>query len=154
MLLPSMWRNPVHFLACGFGLGAMPIMPGTFGTGLGVLVYLMLASFSLPIYLLITCMLLIAGIYLCGRTCRDVGLDDHSAVVWDEMASFPLVMMAIPVTWYYVLAGFVLFRVLDVAKPWPIRWVDEQVRGGFGIMLDDILAALGAWALLYLATLL
>lgn len=146
----SIWRNPTHFLACGFGAGAMPVMPGTFGSIVGVCLYLMLAHLPWVAYLLIDMALLIVGVYLCDRTSCDWGVEDSPAIVWDEMASFPLVMLAIPLTWYYVLAGFVLFRLFDIAKPWPIGWLDSRVRGGLGVMLDDVLAALFAWVILYI----
>lgn len=153
MLLQSIWRNPIHFVACGFGTGAIPIMPGTFGSGIGVLLYLMLAGLPLWAYLLTTFVLLGIGVYLCERTSRDFGVADHRALVWDEIASFPVVLMGIPLTWYYVLAGFILFRIFDIAKPWPICWFDKHIHGGFGVMLDDVLAALLSWLVLYIITL-
>lgn len=154
MLLQSIWRNPIHFIACGFGTGAIPIMPGTFGSIIGVLLYLMLATLPLWAYLLITVALLGMGVYLCQRTGRDFGVADHPALVWDEIASFPLVLIAIAPSWYYVLAGFILFRIFDISKPWPISWFDQHVHGGFGVMLDDVLAALLSWLVLYIITLL
>lgn len=149
----SIWRDPIHFVACGFGLGASPIMPGTFGTLFGVLIFLMIAKLDLLPYLLITTALIVIGVYLCGRTSRDFGVDDHSSIVWDEIASFPLVMAAIPITWYYLLAGFIIFRAVDIVKPWPIDWLERRVRGGFGVMLDDMLSAFAAWVVLYCVTL-
>lgn len=153
MLLQSIWRNPVHFIACGFGTGAMPFMPGTFGSALGVVLYLMLTQLSLTTYLIAVFLLLAVGVYLCHATNNDFGIEDSSAIVWDELASFPIVMIAIPLTWYYVLAGFLLFRIFDIAKPWPIRWFDETVHGGLGVMLDDVIAALLSWVVLYIITL-
>lgn len=146
----SVWRNPIHFVACGFGVGTLPWMPGTFGTIVGVVLYLMLAKLSLIPYLLITFILLVAGVYLCGRVNRDFGTDDHPAAVWDEIASFPVVMIAIPCQWYFILIGFILFRIFDIWKPWPIRWVDKNIHGGIGVMLDDVIAALFSWVILYL----
>jgi len=151
--LQSVWKNPIHFVACGFGVGTIPIIPGTFGTLVGVVLYLMLVRLPLVAYLIITIILLIAGIYLCERTNRDLGTEDHPAAVWDEIASFPIVMIAIPFTWYYLLMGFVLFRIFDIWKPWPIRWFDRNVHGGFGVMLDDVIAALFAWVILFIITL-
>lgn len=147
--LRSVWENPWHFVACGFGLGTIPFMPGTFGTLLGVVVYALLMHCSLAVYIAWELALLAVGVYLCGRINRDLGTDDHPAAVWDEIAAFPLVMVAIPPTWLNLVLGFVLFRVFDILKPPPIRWLDRHVHGGFGVMLDDVVAALFAWLLLF-----
>ncbi len=146
----SIWQNPIHFIACGFGIGSIPIMPGTFGTLAGVVLYLMLQPLSLAPYIIITAILVIAGIYLCGRVNHDFGTHDHPAAVWDEIATFPIVMIAIPYTWYYLLMGFLLFRIFDIWKPWPIRWVDKNVHGGFGVMFDDVMAAVFAWVIVFI----
>ena len=145
----SVWRNPLHFIACGFGLGTFPVMPGTIGTLFGVVLYLMLVKLSLTFYLLITLALLLLGIYLCGRVNRDFGTSDHPAAVWDEIASFPVVMIAVPAKWYFILIGFALFRFFDIYKPGPIRWVDANIHGGLGVMLDDVMAAVFAWIILF-----
>lgn len=145
----SIWTNPIHFMACGFGVGLIPIMPGTFGTLLGVLFYLIFVQFSLGLYLFLVILMNIAGIYLCGRINRDLKTKDHPAAVWDEIAAFPIVMFAIPLTWYYLLIGFVLFRFFDILKPFPISYLDRHVHGGFGVMLDDIVAALFSWVILF-----
>ncbi len=148
----SVWTNPIHFIACGFGIGLIPIMPGTFGTMVGVLFYLILMQFSLPVYLFWVLVMNIAGIYLCGKVNRDFKTEDHPAAVWDEIAAFPIVMIAVPFTWYYLLIGFVLFRFFDIIKPFPISYIDKHVHGGFGVMLDDVVAALFSWLILTLIT--
>lgn len=148
----SIWTNPIHFIACGFGLGTSPIVPGTVGTLGGVVLAMMLAPLPLWLYVSITLALIIAGVYLCGEMNRAFGTDDHPAAVWDELATFPLVMIAIPQTWIYLLSGFLLFRFFDILKPWPICWVDEHVHGGIGVMLDDVLAALASWVILLLVS--
>lgn len=147
--LRSVWENPWHFIACGFGVGTMPIVPGTFGSLLGVVVYFLLAPLSIPMYLSIVAVLILFGVYLCGRVNRDLGTNDHPAAVWDEIAAFPIVMIGIPPTWTYLILGFVLFRVFDIWKPQPIRWLDRHVHGGFGVMLDDVVAALMAWLIVF-----
>lgn len=147
--LRSVWQNPWHFLACGLGVGTFPYMPGTVGTLLGVVVYLLLAKCHFITYVILELLLLSVGVYLCGRFNREVGTDDHPAAVWDEVASFPMVMLGIPQTAGYVVLGFILFRVLDIWKPWPISWVDRRIHGGVGVMLDDVLAALLSWIILY-----
>lgn len=148
--LRSVWENPWHFIACGFGVGTIPVMPGTFGSLVGVLVYLILRQYSLVVYLSSVFVLLGFGVYLCGRVNRDLGTDDHPAAVWDEIAAFPLVMVGIPATWQTLLLGFVLFRLFDIWKPQPIRWLDRHVHGGIGVMIDDVAAALLAWLVLFL----
>lgn len=144
----SIWRNPVHFLAFGFGSGAMPFAPGTFGTLMAVPVYLLMGSLDLWLYLLITLLLAIVGVWLCHVTARDLGVHDHSGIVWDEIVGYLITMIAAPPGWQMMLLGFILFRFFDILKPWPIRWVDRRVPGGLGIMLDDVLA--GTFAALVL----
>lgn len=144
----SVWTNPIHFIACGFGLGLFPIMPGTIGTLLGVVLVFIFAKFSLLTYIILTVLFVVAGVWLCGVTNRDFGTKDHPAIIWDEIATFPIVMIAVPLTWYYLLIGFVLFRIFDIWKPEPIGWIDRNVPGGFGVMLDDVLAALASLIIL------
>lgn len=140
--LRSIWQNPIHFIACGFGLGALPIMPGTFGTLGGVVLYLMLSRLPLWAYIVVAVVLLIIGFFICDITNRDFGTDDHPAAVWDEVVGFLFVMLAVPKTWYFILIGFGLFRLFDIWKPWPIRWLDRNIHGGVGVMLDDVVAAI------------
>lgn len=146
----SVWTNPIHFIACGFGVGLSPIMPGTCGTLVGVIFYLMLVQLPFTIFIGAIIIMNIAGIYLCGKTNRDFNTLDHPAAVWDEIAAFPIVMIAVPTTWYYILIGFILFRIFDIAKPFPISWLDKNIHGGIGVMLDDIAAAIFSWLILML----
>jgi len=142
-------RHPVHFLSLGFGSGLAPFAPGTFGTLAAVPLYLLLREgVSLPAYLLLVGLLSLAGVWLCGVTARALGLHDHPAIVWDEIAGYLLTMAAAPAGWGWVVTGFLLFRLFDILKPWPIRRIDRGVGGGVGIMLDDLLAALYAWLVL------
>ena len=145
----SVWTNPIHFIACGFGTGLLPIFPGTWGTLAAIPLYLILVKFSLWFYIFVTIILNFAGIWLCGIVNRDFGTDDHPAAVWDEIAAFLIVMIAVPPKWYYLVIGFLLFRLFDIWKPWPIRWIDQNVHGGLGVMLDDIVAALVSLLLLH-----
>jgi len=146
----SIWRNPIHFLAFGFGSGASPVAPGTAGTALAVLIYLLLPTMNVVSYSLFVLASLIMGIWLCGKTSRDLGVHDHGGIVWDEFTGLWLTMLMAPPGWIYVIAGFLLFRFFDIVKPWPIRWVDRQVHGGLGIMMDDVLAGLMAMICLQL----
>lgn len=144
-------RNPVHVLAFGFGAGLSPLAPGTAGTLLGVFIYLSMAPLPLPYYIAVCGLLFVAGVWICARTSRDLGVHDHSGIVFDEIVGFLVAMIALPPDWLWLLAGFVLFRLFDIIKPWPIGWFDRRVPGGLGIMLDDLLAGLAALALLQLA---
>lgn len=142
------WKNPAHFLACGLGAGAAPYAPGTFGTVVGVPLFLLLAPWSVPVYALATLLLFAVGVWLCGVTARDFGVHDHSGIVWDEVVGYLVTMIAAPGGWPWIVTGFVLFRLFDVFKPWPIAWVDRRVGGGFGIMVDDLLAGVFSWVCL------
>jgi phosphatidylglycerophosphatase A len=144
--LSSVWHNPLHFVTCGFGLGLLPA-PGTFGTLLGVVFYLLLHPLPLWAYLTIVAVLNIAGIFMCDKVNKDLNTDDHPAAVWDEVAAFPIVMIAVPFTWYWIVIGFILFRLIDIFKPGPIGWLDRHVHGGFGVMIDDVAAALVSLAI-------
>lgn len=146
----AVWRNPVHFLAFGFGSGLAPKAPGTFGTLAAIPLYLLMTLLPLSGYLVVLVLAALLGIYLCGRTAQDLGVHDHPGIVWDEFVGFWITMLFVPVQWYWILAGFALFRLFDIWKPWPIRVVDQRVEGGFGIMLDDVLAGVYAWLVLQL----
>jgi phosphatidylglycerophosphatase A len=137
-------RKPTHFLALGFGSGLIPWAPGTWGTLAAIPLYLLLAQLSLPWYLLVVVLAFGLGVYLCDVAARDAGVHDHPAIVWDEVVGYLITMAAVPLGWQWVLAGFVWFRVFDIVKPWPISLLDRYVKGGFGIMIDDVLAGLFA----------
>ena len=144
--------NPVHFLALGFGSGLIKPAPGTWGTLAAVPVYLlMLYAFPLGLhsYIAVLFVSFIVGVYLCGKTADDVGVHDHGAIVWDEFVGFWITMTLIPFSWSNLILGFALFRLFDIVKPWPIKLLDKHVHGGFGIMIDDVLAGVFAWVILY-----
>ncbi len=143
---PSVWRNPTHFLAFGFGSGAAPFAPGTFGTLAAIPIYLLLQDLSWYSYLLVVIVGFVWGVSLCGRTAADIGVHDHSGIVWDEFIGYLLTMFMAPTGWLWVVVGFLLFRVFDILKPWPINRLDREVHGGLGIMLDDVLAGIFACA--------
>ncbi len=138
-------KNPVHFLALGFGSGLAAKAPGTFGTLAGIPVFLLLSQLSLPWYLGMTLLSILAGFYICGKASKDMQVHDHGAIVWDEIAGLLITMIAAPAGWLWLLIGFGLFRLFDILKPWPIRWLDAKVHGGIGIMLDDVLAGVFAF---------
>ena len=138
------WRHPVYFLAFGFGSGAVPKAPGTAGTLVAVGIYLLLPPLSALVYGLLLLLTFAVGVYLCGKTAADLGVHDHGGIVWDEFVGYWITMFMAPAGWLWVLLGFGLFRLLDIVKPWPISWVDKELKGGLGIMLDDGLAGIMA----------
>ena len=146
----SALRDPVHLLALGFGSGLAPVAPGTFGSVVGLLLGLAVAPLGWWTALSVTVLVTVAGVWICGESARRLGVHDHPAIVWDEVAGMMIVLLAAPRTWWGIALAFALFRLLDVWKPWPIREVDHGMRGGLGIMLDDVMAALMAAALLLL----
>ena len=143
-------RNPVHFLAFGFGSGLSPKAPGTMGTIAAIPVFLIISNLNLLSYLTVLSVVIFTGFKICDTVSKDLGVHDHPGIVWDEIAGFLITMIAIPVSWQTVLLGFVLFRLFDILKPWPIGWLDKKVSGGFGIMIDDIVAGVMAWLVLQL----
>ena len=142
---PSVWRNPIHFAAFGFGAGAIKIAPGTFGTVAAIPLYILLQDLPLLMYISITAALFLLGIWLCQITTRDLGVHDHSGIVWDEIVGYLITMAAAPSGGLWIVLGFVLFRLFDIWKPWPINLLDQHVKGGFGVMIDDVMAGVYAW---------
>jgi thiamine-monophosphate kinase len=146
---PQYFASWAQFLAFGFGSGMSPKAPGTAGTLVAVPLYLLLAELGLLPYTALLLVAAVFGVWLCGQASRELGVHDHPGIVWDEFVGFWITMWALPATWQWVLAGFLLFRVFDILKPWPISWCDRQVHGGLGIMLDDILAGIVSCLLLH-----
>ena len=142
------WRRFVHFLAFGFGSGRSPVAPGTFGTLVGIPAYLLLQPLAIYIYVAVVAGLFGVGVWLCQVTERDLGVHDHPGIVWDEIVGYLITMFMAPAGWVWMATGFLLFRLFDIWKPFPIRQIEHRVRGGFGNMLDDALAALYAWLVL------
>lgn len=142
--------DPVLFLAFGFGSGLAKKAPGTMGTVAAIPLYLMLAQADTLVYSAMTMAAILIGIPICGKAAEKLGEHDYNGIVWDEVAGYLITMWLAPATWQTVVAGFILFRIFDILKPWPIRWIDRQISGGLGIMLDDVLAAVFAGALLLL----
>lgn len=135
-------KHPVHFLALGFGSGCVPKLPGTAGTLAGVLIYFLLSTIPLTYYAGTVLLFFLAGIWICDKTARDLGVHDHPAIVWDEVVGYLVTMIYAPQGWIWIFAGFVLFRLFDIWKPWPINRIDKSITGGFGIMLDDVIAGI------------
>lgn len=136
--------KPYGFLAFGFGSGLSPRAPGTAGTLLGMLFWIPFVELPIVFGLILVLAMAALGIRICHAVSRDIGVHDHGGIVWDEMVGIWLVLVFIPFDWRWWLAAFVLFRLFDIAKPWPIGWLDRRMTGGLGIMIDDVIAALYA----------
>lgn len=153
---PKLMREPVHLIAFGFGSGLSPWAPGTFGTLIAVPIVLFVMQFGFTAHVGFAIFASLFGIYVCGESAKRLGVHDHPGIVWDEITGFALTMLAVPANSagggsqqiYWTVAGFTLFRLLDIWKPWPIREADHSLHGGLGIMLDDILAGIFAAAIL------
>ncbi|MCQ8104611.1 phosphatidylglycerophosphatase A [Methylomonas sp. SURF-2] len=135
-------RDPLLFLAFGFGSGLSGKMPGTFGTLAAVPLYLLLLQGPGWLYLFATLAGIVGGVYICDKAAQKLQVHDYGGIVWDEIAGFLITMCWLPFSWQTLLAGFALFRLFDIVKPWPIGWLDRHVQGGMGIMLDDVAAGL------------
>ncbi len=143
--------NPWHFLATGFGSGMFPWMPGTAGSLAAIPVWCLLIQAPWQVYSLLVMFAICMGVFFCHQTAADMGVHDHGCIVWDEFVGMWITLMALPVNeWQWVAAGFVLFRILDIWKPWPIRWFDRNVQGGMGIMIDDVVAGILSAGIIYL----
>lgn len=134
--------HPAGWIATGFGSGLAPVAPGTFGSLAALIPWLALRELPLPYYVLALLVAFALGVWACQWTIRRLGVEDPGLVVWDEFVGLWIALIALPDRWYFVVAGFVLFRFFDIVKPWPVRWADRHVKGGFGTMLDDAFAGL------------
>jgi phosphatidylglycerophosphatase A len=144
LIVQSVWKRPDFFIAFGFGSGLMPYAPGTWGTVAAIPIYLLLMNLSPIVYLVITFLAFLFGVYICARVSAELGVHDFPGIVWDEIVGYLLTMFLAPRGIFWMLLGFGLFRLFDIWKPEPIRWVDKRVHGGLGIMLDDVIAAIPA----------
>ena len=138
---PRELLHPVNFLALGFGSGLAPVAPGTAGTLVAIPVYLLLQPLALDQYLVLLAALFVAGIPICAFTAKRLDVHDHPGIVWDEIVGMYIVLIVTPLGLLPWILAFALFRAFDIVKPWPIRDLDHSLRGGAGIMLDDVLAA-------------
>ena len=154
--LRFVFSHPAHFVAFGFGLGLIPVAPGTFGTLLALPIHaLVLPRLGEPTFAALLPVLFLAGIWACHVTGRDLGVHDHGAMVWDETVAFLIVLYFTPPAPMWQAFAFLLFRLFDIFKPAPIRHFDRSIRNGLGVMFDDLLAAfytllcLAGWKFLY-----
>ncbi|MEQ8659349.1 MAG: phosphatidylglycerophosphatase A [Gammaproteobacteria bacterium] len=147
---PALLRDPGHCLALGCGSGLLRPAPGTWGTLVGVLCYWPLAGAPVALHAVLVALLFVLGVPLCGRTARALGTHDHGGIVFDEIVGYLATVTFCSTGLSGALLGFVAFRFFDIVKPWPVRLADRRIGGGFGIMLDDLIAAVYAGATLEL----
>jgi phosphatidylglycerophosphatase A len=143
--------HPAHFIALGFGTGLAPLAPGTVGTLLAFPLFILLGwllptvslfGVVVPLYLFGVIVLFFGiGVWACARTGRDLGIADHSAMNWDEVVAMLLILVFTPSSWVWWAFAFFAFRFFDVVKPPPIRHIDRAMKGGLGVMFDEIVAA-------------
>lgn len=144
-------RNPIHLLAFGLGSGLSPKAPGTMGTIAALPIYWWGLSYCSPlIFAMIVGISFVVGVWVSEKTSQDLGVHDHGGIVIDEWVGMWITLFLVPKTLTMLLIAFVLFRFFDIIKPWPIKWLDQHVKGGFGIMIDDVLAGLMALACMHL----
>ncbi|HUR39800.1 MAG TPA: phosphatidylglycerophosphatase A [Verrucomicrobiae bacterium] len=158
------YTTPAHFIAFGAGAGLSRKAPGTVGTVWGLPFWLVLHGLPPVLYVIAVAALFAFGVWICGRSAKLLGVPDHSGIVFDEIVGFlvtaaPLIpglglMSGRPEAAVLLLVAFGVFRFFDIAKPWPISQLDARVHGGFGIMLDDLVAGLYGAALVWLFALL
>lgn len=145
--------NPIHFLAVGLGSGLSPIMPGTMGSLMAIPLWLLFYSLTPTLYWVFILVTFIFGCFVCQKTSDDTHTHDSGHIVWDEFVGMWITLFFIPqISILWVTIAFVAFRIFDMAKPWPIRWFDKRVPGGFGIMVDDVIAAIFSSLSVYLLT--
>ena len=140
----SLILSPTLMLAFGFGSGLSPKAPGTIGTIAAIPLWLLLCQLPMVLYGLVVLAATLLGFYICGRAAKQLGVHDHSGIVWDEFVGLWIAMAFLSPSFASVMCGFVLFRFFDIVKPWPIGWLDKKVQGGMGIMFDDIVAGIFA----------
>lgn len=146
------WSKPSHIAATFFGAGALRPAPGTWGTAAGVVAYALLSPVVAPWgfagWAVLSLVLFLIGVWAAADVARDLGVEDHGGVVIDEVVAVWLVCAGGPDDWRWWLAAFAAFRVFDIVKIWPGSWADKHIKGGFGVMVDDLFAAFYAWAFL------
>lgn len=148
----ALLHSPAGWIALGFGSGLAPWAPGTVGSATALLPWLALRELPWPVYVGVLLVAFALGVWACGVAGRRIGMADPGALVWDEFVGQWIALSpALAAPWWTVVIGFVLFRVFDIWKPWPVCWADRNVHGGLGVMLDDVLAGILAAVVLWLA---
>lgn len=140
----QVWTNPLYFIAFGFGSGAMPFAPGTFGTLMAIPFYLLLRPLPLYAYVIFVAILIAVTSWISEKLSREIHIHDHPGMCIDEFVGFFVTMINAPHGIFWIILGVILFRIFDILKPWPIYILDEKIHGGFGMILDDVAAGIYA----------
>ncbi len=151
----SILAHPAGWIASGFGSGFSPIASGTVGSAVALIPWLALRQLAWPSYALAVVIAFAIGVWAASVVIAKIRIEDPTVVVWDEFVGQWIALLPLVVTprgWAWIVAGFVLFRVFDVWKPWPASWADRKIKGGFGAMLDDVFAGIYAAVVLALVT--
>ncbi len=146
----KVFTRPDYFLAFGLGSGLAPRAPGTAGTLVGVVLFLPVMLLPVLVQIAIIVAAFFLGVWLCDRVAEDMQVKDPGSIVWDEIVGVWIVMLWLP-DLIWLVPAFLLFRLFDILKPWPISLADRQLTGGLGIMFDDVLAGLAALGVVQLA---
>jgi phosphatidylglycerophosphatase A len=145
-------RHPWGWLATGCGSGLLPKAPGTWGSLAALLPWLLLREQALVIQFAVIIIVFVLGVRASEWVIEQLGRDDPGCVVVDEWVGLWIALFAAPLGWTWLLAGFALFRLFDIAKPWPVGWLERRLSGGMGVMADDVAAGfMAAWVLLLAA---
>jgi phosphatidylglycerophosphatase A len=145
-------KNPFVFFATGFGSGFAPVAPGTVGSLVALPIWwYLIAELPLLQQLLVVGLAAVVSIWIVDRACRATGVGDASQIVLDEIVGQWLTLVAAPKSFVVVALGFGLFRLFDIAKPPPVSWADRQLRGGLGVVMDDLFAGVLAALVLHLS---
>lgn len=148
----TIWQNPLHFIAFGFGSGALPVAPGTFGTLMAIPFYLAMRSLPTVIYIILVLIIAVLSAWICQRVSNEIQVRDHQGMCLDEFAGFFVTMIGAPHKFIWLVLGFILFRIFDIWKPWPVDYLDQHIHGGIGMVLDDVCAGLYALIILKFLT--
>ena len=140
--LKFLFAHPANFFSLGFGSGLTPKAPGTMGTLLGLALFWLISNYTMSTQLIVITVLFTMGIYFCAKTSKALLVPDHGAIVWDEIVAIMLVLTFTPYIWQWWIVAFLMFRLFDIWKPYPICYFDAKLKNGFGVMFDDLLAAL------------
>ena len=147
-LAHEVFTNPVYLTACGFGTGLIPKAPGTFGTLVAIPIVTAVSWLSIPLQFAVIATMFLIGCFVCQTVAKSLDDNDPGVIVWDEIVGYCVAMLMVPLSLPAIIAGFLIFRFFDILKPWPISWVEKKYSGGFGIMIDDVIAGVGCNACL------
>lgn len=149
-LVHEVFTNPIYLTACGFGTGLVPKAPGTVGTMVAIPIFAASSWLPVPVQGVVLVCMFMVGCFVCDTVAGSLETRDPGVIVWDEIVGYCVAMFMIPMSFQSIVIGFAIFRMFDILKPWPISWVEKKFSGGFGIMIDDVVAGFGCNAILHI----